>query len=128
MISQNILFLWNSKGVLLRAIRSILHSNHHSTISSFLNICYLIKLLVNKSIFHEQLKRGSSKSPLLNLFVNGIALLIKGVVLAEYISSVQDNWGITKYSYSTSGDSENADNDMIKKRGIELENSNNIDN
>lgn len=60
-------------------------------IDSFPNICYLIKLLINKSAFQEYLGRGNSKSLLLELFSNGTVSLAKRIVLSEYISSLQDN-------------------------------------
>lgn len=52
-VSRNVLSLWNSKVVLLQAVRLILHGNWHSTISSFPDICYLVKILANESAFEE---------------------------------------------------------------------------
>ncbi len=86
-ISQNVLSLWNSIEVLLQATESTSHSNHHLTIGSFPDVCYLIKLLANKSAFCEYLKRGNSKFLLPDLFANGTKLLAKRIALAEYISS-----------------------------------------
>ena len=54
-VSRNVLSLWNSKAVLSQAARSTSHGNRHSTISSFPDICYLIKILANESAFEEQL-------------------------------------------------------------------------
>ena len=52
-VLYNILSLWNSKKILLQAIESILYGNWHSTIYSFLNIYYLIKILINKLVFEK---------------------------------------------------------------------------
>lgn len=91
MILQNILLLWNSKKILLQIIRSILYNNHHLTISSFLNNCYIINLLITKSAFRKYLGKNNSKSLLLDFFENSYILLIRRITLAEYINNLQDN-------------------------------------
>ncbi len=116
---------------MLQAIGSILHSNHHSTIGNFPDIYYLIKLLANKSSFCEYLGRDSSKSPLPDLFVNNTALLVRRILLAEYISSLQGNWGTKESSYNTGGKDNNvakSKNNTVSEQERDLENNNDIDN
>lgn len=86
-VLQNMLSLCNSKEVLLQAIGSIKHYNCYSTISSYLDVCYLVKFLTKEVVFHEQLGRGDSRSDLTNLFANGSASLAKKVLLSKYITS-----------------------------------------
>ncbi len=111
--------------------KSTLYGNHHSIIRSFPDICYLIKPFANKSAFYEHLKRGSSEFPLPDLFVNDTTLLVRGIALAEYISSFQGKWGIKISSYNTCDKDDNmveGEDDTIKKQEKDLENDNNINN
>lgn len=84
-VLQNVLSLCNSKEALSQATGSTSHGNRHSTVSSYLAVCYLVKLLTNEAVFYEQLGRGNSESDLPNLFANGTASLVRGVLLTEYI-------------------------------------------
>lgn len=84
-VLQNVLLLCNSKEVFSQAIRSTLHGNSHSTVGSYPDVCYLVKLLTNEAIFYEQLGRDNSESNLPNLFANGSTSLARGVLLTEYI-------------------------------------------
>lgn len=91
----------------MQAIKSPLHGNHLSIISSFLNVFYFIKLLVNKSVFHKYLGKSNNKSLLLDLFANSTTLLIKKVALAEYINNLRNNWGTKKSSYNIDSKNDN---------------------
>lgn len=100
-------------------------------IGNFPDICYLIKLLANKSDFHEHLRRNNSKFPLSDVFANGIALLAKREALAEYINSLQGHQTTKKSSYNTGGKDDNvteSDNDTVERQEKDLKNDNNIDN
>lgn len=105
---------------MFQATKSTLHDNHHSAIGRFSDICYLIKFFVREFAFHKQLKKGSGKSPLLDLFANRSILLTKGIILVNYISSLQGNCDIKDFSYNTSGKNNNVAeverNDDIVKR------------
>ena len=132
-ITRNVLSLRNSKKVLLQATGSTSHGNHHSAVGSFPDVCYLIKLLASESAFHEQLGRGSGESLLPDLFINGTALLAKGIILADYMSNLQGNWDTKGSSYNTSGNRDNVaegegDDDTVKREGRDLENNDEIDN
>lgn len=85
-ILQNILSLYNSKKALLQVIRSTRYNNCHLTIGSYPYVCYLIKLLTKNAVFYKQLEKGDSRSDLPNLFANGSALLVKGILLSKYIT------------------------------------------
>lgn len=113
---------------MLWVTRSKLYNNYYSIVGSFLDAYYLIKFFPNKSIFHEILRKGSSKSLLLELFANIIALLAKRIVLSDNISSSWGNWGTIKSSYSIGDNKENMvkkDNDMVEGREKDLENIDN---
>lgn len=69
-------------------MRLMLHGNYYLMIGIFPDICYLIKLLTNKSAFWEYLEKDSNKSLLPKLFGNETILLAKRVVLAKYISNL----------------------------------------
>ncbi len=81
------LSLCNSKEAFLQATGSTSHGNRHSTVGSYPDVCYLVKLLTKESVFHEQLGRGASEPELPDLFANGSVLLSKGVLLTDYINS-----------------------------------------
>lgn len=80
----------------MQAIKSLLHDNHYSTISSFPDVFYFIQLSTNKSVFCKYLGKSNGKSLLSDLSVNSTLLLTKKVALAEYISCLQNNWGTKK--------------------------------
>lgn len=107
----------------------MLYNNHYVIFRSLLDICYVIKLLINASIFYKKLRKDSGKSLLLDFFVNKFALLAKEIKLADYISSSQGNWGTKGSSYNISNNNDNLgkcedNNDTIKRYGKELKNKN----
>lgn len=67
------------------------HRNYYLVIDSFLNICYFIKLFASKFAFYEQLEKGDGKSLLPDFFAKKTASLVKKIILANYISNLQDN-------------------------------------
>lgn len=130
-VSRNVLSLWNSKKVLSQATGSTSHGNRHSTVSSFPDVCYLVKLLVNKSAFEEQLGRGDAKNELPDLFANGTASLARDVSLADYINSSRGNWGTTYTGARDKNEENNAnaadDNaGTVEGRGRNIENSDDV--
>lgn len=52
-ILQNLLLLYNTKKAILQATRSTLQSNCHLTIGSYANVCYFIKLFIEKCVFFK---------------------------------------------------------------------------
>lgn len=92
-VSHNMLFLQNSKKVLLQATGSTSHDNRHSTVSNFLDICYLVELLANELAFKEQLGQSDAKNKLPALFINGTSSLARSILLVDYIDSSQGNQG-----------------------------------
>lgn len=56
-------------------------------VGSFSNICYLIKPLINKSAFYKQLRKDNNKSLLPDFFANGIILLVKRIILVNYMNN-----------------------------------------
>lgn len=124
-VSRNVMSLWNGKEALSRATGSTSHGNRHSTVGSFPDICYLVKLLTNESVFHEQLGRGASETELPDLFANGTTSLAKGVLLADYISNSRGNWGTVPSSYHNNNENNAAldrdNSDTVEGRGREME-------
>lgn len=109
----------------------MLHRNHHSMVDNFLNICYLIKLLTNKSAFHKLLEKDSNKSLLPDLFVNSTISWARRVVLTKYIINLWGNWETKKSSYNTGSKDDNivkGENDTIERWGRDLKKDDNIDN
>ena len=90
-LSQNVLLFYNSKKTFSQTTGSTLHGNHHSTIGSYPDICYFVKLLIKESVFYEQLERDNCKLNLPNLFANGSVLLARRILLIEYIISFRGN-------------------------------------
>lgn len=125
-VSRNVLSLCNSKEALSQATGSTSHGNRHSTVGSYPDVCYLVKLLIKESVFHEQLGRSDGGTDLPDLFANGSASLARGVLLTEYINSSRGNWGVAG-SKPQGDDSENdmaAGNDnanTVEGRGREIE-------
>ena len=124
---QNELLLYNSKKALLQAIGSPSNSNCYSTISSYPNICYLIKLFTKKSIFYKPLEIGDSRTNLSDIFGNGSTSLPRKILLTGYINSFWDNWGVgvwpkKDYSFNelTIGNN-NFDFDTMKRWAKEIE-------
>ncbi|MCJ1343041.1 hypothetical protein MMC31_001230 [Peltigera leucophlebia] len=127
-VSQNVLSLCNSKETLSQATGLTSHGNRHSIVSSYPDVCYLVKLLTNEAVFNEQLRRGNSESDLPDLFANGSALLARGVLLTEYIISFRGSWVLA--GPRPQGDdnvndmavgNEDADTDTVEGRGREME-------
>lgn len=85
------LSLYNSKKAFLQVTWLTKYSNCHLIVDSYLVICYFIKFLTKEAVFYEQLGWGNSRSDLPNLFTNSHLLLVRGVLLSEYITSFQDN-------------------------------------
>lgn len=107
------------------------YNNWYSTISSFLNICYLVKLFANKSTFEEQLGWDDAKNKLPDLFANSIISLARDVLLADYINSSQGNWETIYISTRDKNKVNNAnivDNNTntVEERGRNMENNDNF--
>lgn len=115
----------------MQVTRSTLHNNQHSTVSSFLDVYYFVKLLVNKSAFEEQLRQNNIKNKLPDLFANGTMSLVKNVLLADYINNLRGNWATT-YIGARNENKENNTNaaddnaDTIEGQGRNMKNSNNV--
>ncbi len=126
-MSQNMLSLYNSKEALSQATRSTRHGNHHSTVGSYPNVCYLVKLLTKEAVFYKQLGRGDSRSDLPDLFINGNASLARGILLSEYITSSRGNWvaGTRPQRDDSENDlaigDDNVDADTVEGRAREME-------
>lgn len=122
------LLLWNSKKVFLQVTRSISYSNRLLTVCNYLDVCYLIKLLINETVFYEQLRKGVIRSNLSDLFANGSASLIKRVLLTEYITSSRGNWvfsGLRSQKDNDENDmtvrDRNVNVNMVERQGKEIE-------
>lgn len=81
------LLLFNNNEACLQAIKLTLYSNCYLIISNNPNICYLIKFFIKKLVFYKQLKRNANKPKLFNFFANNSILLLKKILLANYINS-----------------------------------------
>lgn len=109
----------------------MLYNNWYSTISNFPNICYLIKLFINKLAFKKYLKQDNTKNKFSDLFSNSITSVAKEILLADYINSLQGNWEII-YTGTRDKNKENNANTVnnnintIEREGRNIENSNNI--
>lgn len=111
----------------MQATESTSYGNCHSTIGSYLDICYLVKLLTKKAVFYEQLERDVIRSDLPDLFTNSSASLARRVLLTEYITSSGGNWillglrfqGVNNENDMTAGD-EDVDAEIVEKRGREM--------
>lgn len=106
-VSRNVLLLCNSKEALLQATESTRHGNRHSTIGSYRDVCYLVKLFTKEAVFYEQLGKGDSRSDLPNLFANGNVLLARRILLSKYITNSRSNWVA-----STRTEIDNSENDL----------------
>ncbi len=121
------LSLYNSKEALLQASRSTKYGNCHSTVGSYPDICYLVKLLTMEAVFYKQLGKGNGKSDLPNLFANGSVSLAREVLLSEYITSSQGNWVAGTRSQSDDSENDlatgddNVNTDMVERRAKEIE-------
>lgn len=116
---------------MLQVTESILYSNHHSTVGNFSEVYYLIKLFANKFVFRKYLRKSNTKFLLLDFLTNGTALLARKVVLANYITSLQNNWGNTKSSYNKGNKNNHMvkdNNNTIKTPKKDLKNNKNDDN
>ncbi len=126
-ILQNMLSLCNSKEALSQATGLTRHGNCHSTVGSYPDVCYLVKLLTKEAVFYEQLGRSNSRSDLPDLFANGSASLARGVLLSEYITSSRGNWkaGTRPQRDDSENDpaigDDNVDADMVEGRVREME-------
>ena len=127
-VSCNVLSLWNIKAVLLQAASSTLHSKWYLTISSFPDVCYLIKILANELAFEEQLEWWLAKNVLLDFFVNGTALLARGVSVADYKASLLGNCGSVYSDNNKDNNKNEVDNNVntIEGQGRNMENSNDV--
>lgn len=59
--------------------------------------------------------------------------MAKKIILADYISSLQDNWGTKSFNYNISNNIDNivegkSNDNMIERQKRDLENNNNINN
>ena len=86
-ILQNVLSLYNSKEAILQVTGLTSYSNCYSTIGSYPNVYYLVKLFTKKLVFYEQLERDANKPKLPDFFTNSSILLSKRVLLTDYINS-----------------------------------------
>ena len=113
----------------MQAIELTLHDNWHSTISSFLDVCYFVKIRANELAFEERLGRGLAKNLLSDLFPNGTTSPARGVSLADYKASLRGNWGSVYLDNNEKNDENEVDSnaDTVEGREKNIENSNNVD-
>lgn len=126
-VLQNVLSLYNSKEALLQATGSTKNSNCHLIVGSNPDIYYLVKFLINKAVFHKLLRKSNSRSNLPNLFVNSSTLLVKKVLLSEYIANCQSNWVADTKPQKNNNENDlatwndNVDIDIMKKQAKKIE-------
>lgn len=52
-VLQNVLLLCNGRKALSQATRSTKHGNRYSTVDGYSDVCYFVKLLTKKTVFHD---------------------------------------------------------------------------
>lgn len=88
MITSNVLALWKSKDVIVWMIRVTRHENWHSIIEIYNNVNFFVKFLIAEKTFEKILGRDSGnngESTNIDLFQKGIAVLVGGIPLQNYI-------------------------------------------